>query len=230
MIATRFTADQLVRSAEHCSTERSKCVADKTIEFAKLLQHVYPNILFAVDGNFGRPSNEVDYRGRIEVYFGEACVGHTDVEYYSNGSYYRYEFHGKFVDGGKTWRKDPIKLIEALQGQNAIRGKNNAELFREKSEAARSEAAGPLAEYDLIAQRFVDLAQKEAIAIALGRPASHQLALLAKQATEVRRIVVDAQDALDKKLEALADELEVDCYKLSVVKHFYGLRSLFPGA
>ena len=226
MIATRFTADQLVRSEEYCSTERSKLVANKTIEFCKLLQHVYPNIMFAVDGNFRNPTNAVDYRGRVEVYVGEACVGHTDVTYYSNGSYYRYEFHGQFVESGKTWRKDPIKLVEALQGQNAIRGKNPAELFREKAETARSEAAQSLAEYDQIAQRFVDLAHAEAVRLALGNPPSYQLSLLAKQVAEVRRIATDTQEALDKKLEALADTLEVDGYSLSVVKHFYGLRSL----
>lgn len=239
MIATRFTADQLVISTEHTRTEDAKRTAAETISLCKLIQHVYPDARFAVDGRSGKlASNEIDYRGRIDVFTsvdGE-WAGRIDVELRSNwNGGNRFQFQGPYVDkgnarywgDGKVWRKDAIKLAQALQAQNAIRGKNPVEAYSSARDAVASQASSRLYDIDWKSCRLLRLCADEGLALAAGKAPSAELAELLNAArTEWPEIVRAVTAEAMAEDAALAAKHGVEAWGIDPLDHRSSIRKV----
>jgi hypothetical protein len=231
MIATRFTADQLVLSPANAGSGKA---AEKCIEICKLLQHVYPDARFAVDGRSRSPSNEVDYRGRIDVYpsIDGEWVGRIDVDYTGWNTNCRLQFEGPFVDkgearyhgNGKVWRKDAIKLVQAIQAQNCLRGKNPVEVYQEAKAGLEASARRRLANLEEHAGKLLRLAKDEALSLALGGKPSAELAGLAEAAKlHWKDIVTKVQEDLDRQNRELAAQHGVTPHAVGCLHVWTGL-------
>jgi len=232
-IATRFTADQLVICPDNGGF---KVAANKCIELCKLLQHVYPDIRFAVDGEHRDASNKVDYRGRIDVYAG--CgerAGRIDVDVrvsWAGGD--RFTFEGKYVDkgearyygDGKVWRKDPIKLVQAIQAQNCIRGRNAKEQYKAALEEAHQSAYARLYSLNKAAGRLEYLSKQDAVRAAITGTFTVDVLELVAEIPAWRTAVDAEQVALDETNAKLAIQFGVEQEKLELLWNLRDLASV----
>lgn len=228
MIATRFTADQLVISAQYASTDKAVNIAKAAIKLCQMIQQAYPDARFAVDGNSRNASNEVDYRGCVDVYTSVdgPSAGHIDVDDVGTwGTDKKFTFTGPFVDkgdaryygDGKIWRKDPLKLVEAIIAQNCLRGKNSLEQYLEARKAILASAGRRLANLEEHAGKLRRLAQDQAIMLAMGHAPSPELKTLSEAARlHWRGIIEKVQQDADAQNDELARTHNVDLRDICV--------------
>lgn len=233
MIATRFTADQLVLDEVNSGNGKA---AERCIEFCKLLQHVYPDARFAVDGKHRDPSNKVDYRGRVDVFVSidGKWAGRIDVDSNRWGNDLRYTFEGPFVDkgearywgDGKVWRKDPVKLVQAIQAQNCLRSENPGELYAEATKKLLSTFTQKLAHLEDAASQLCEAARTEAMTMAVTGRRSPKLEIFANSVESWMKLVDMAQVEMEGMNAELAMKFGVTAWKVDVLDRCPSLKKV----
>lgn len=226
------TADQLYAPGSETISWRGRAEREKLVEFCKALTGIYPDLTFYTHGWDREGCTDVgEVSSRIYLFRGTTNVGQLDVDYV--GADIRYTLVGRHVEGAdagwdkqKVWRKDPAKLLGLIASGDFLRFDNPEELYQAAKRKAEGAAAGELYGIEQQAEKLVERARIEAVALACGKAPSPGLAELLAQVSEWRATVAAVEASLKLENERLAASFGVTPHKASAVTTFSALEKL----